>query len=434
MRMMLSMALLTVLAACDDTTGAASGTSADLLPGDDALHSDDDTTSTDDPTALRDDVSCSTGSATQALSALDLAEPGPFEVASQNETFYDTSRPSTDDGLFAEDGRKLATTVWYPSQKEWWELDDTVDGQNLPVVVYSHGFSSSKDEGAFLGEHLASHGYIVVAPTFPLTNMMAPGGPDMIDTVNQPGDVSFLIDQFLAKSALSSDKFHGAVDASRIAVAGTSMGGMTTSLVTYHRTLHDPRVKAAVTLAGPGSMFGPSFYDHRAVPLLALHGDLDAIVDYDYNAVRTLERAAPYTTLVTIEDGSHTAFAPIPLEDLVLPLMGSLVAPEGSHPDNPDRLGCGVIADSMPDDASFLDLIGGAADGLVTADDPMPCDMAYLSEPALEPDAQREIAAIATLAFLESYFAGAQSRRESACLFVESRLGDLGGVTVESSP
>ncbi len=208
------------------------------------------------------------------------------------------------------------------------------------------------------------------------------------------------------------------------------MGGMTTSLVTYHRTLHDPRIKAAVTLAGPGSMFSTEFYDHRPVPLLALHGDLDAIVDYEYNALRTIGRAAPYATLVTIAEGSHTAFAPIPLEELVLPLMGELVAPEGSHPDNPDRLGCGMIADSMPDDASFLDLMGGAENGMTTADDPMPCDMAFLSQPALEPDTQREIAAIATLAFLDAYLAGDQTRREQACHFLEDGLPNMSGVSV----
>ena len=48
--------------------------------------------------------------------------------------------------------------------------------------------------GAYLAEQLASLGYVVVAVDYPLTNGLAPGGPDVKDVVNQLADVSFLID------------------------------------------------------------------------------------------------------------------------------------------------------------------------------------------------------------------------------------------------
>ncbi len=421
--------LLTLVVACDeqdaDTDTGELGTDIDTSDTD-----TDPSDDTDPTTQSRSSVNCTYGAAASSLTSVELAAPGAFEVDSETDTWYDTSRPAVSDDWWAPDGRPLAVQIWYPATSEWWELDSHVVGSDLPLVVYSHGFSSSKDEASFLGAHLASHGYIVIAPTFPLTNLQTPGGPDMADIVNQPGDVSFLIDQMLAKSSLASDKFFGTVDGDRVAVAGTSLGGMTSSLVTYHRSLHDPRIKAAVTLAGPGSMFDTSFYDHRAVPLLALHGDIDAIVDYDHNALRTVERAAPYATLVTIENGSHTAFAPIPFEDLVLDVLGALVAPDGAHPDNPDRLGCGIIADNMPENASFLDAMGGAANGMTTADDPTPCAMTYLSQAAIEPSVQREIAAVAVLAFFEAYMAEELPRREAACIFLDEGLPDIPGVSV----
>lgn len=378
----------------------------------------------------RTDLACAYGAVDDPLTAADLGAPGPYDVFTETVQYVDESREGTGN-WWEPEGRVLDTKIWFPGTQEWWEWSAQVDGSDHPLVVYAHGFSSSRDEASFLGEHLASHGYIVVAPTFPLTNMFAPGGPDMIDTVNQPGDVSFVLDQMLARNALASDRFHGAIDADRIAVAGTSMGGMTTSLVTYHRTLRDPRVKAAVTLAGPGSMFDTTFYDHAEVPLLAVHGDLDAIVDYEHNARRTLDRAAPYVTLVTLADGSHTAFAPIPLEDLVLEWGGDLVAPEGSSPDNPDRLGCGVIAENMPEDASFIALMGGLENGMTLSDDPPPCDLAYLSQPALEPSTQRDLASVAVLAFLDAWLADTAERRDAACAWLTDDLADLPGVTVE---
>jgi len=45
---------------------------------------------------------------------------------------------------------------------------------------------------------IASAGYVVAAPIFPLTNTHALGGPNEADLVNQPRDVSFVITKLLA--------------------------------------------------------------------------------------------------------------------------------------------------------------------------------------------------------------------------------------------
>ena len=82
-----------------------------------------------------------------------------------------------------------------------------------------------------MAEAMASHGYIVAAADYPLTSGSTPGGANGDDVVNQPADVSFLIDSVLNLSA-DEKPFAGEVDGSRIGLSGYSLGGLTTYLTT----------------------------------------------------------------------------------------------------------------------------------------------------------------------------------------------------------
>ena len=48
--------------------------------------------------------------------------------------------------------------------------------------------------------------------------------------------------------------FAGGIDRDRIGAMGLSLGGLTTTLVAFHPTLGDPRIRAAVSIAGPSAM------------------------------------------------------------------------------------------------------------------------------------------------------------------------------------
>ncbi len=142
--------------------------------------------------------------------------------------------------------RRLEGTVWYPGASALGPY---------PLIVFSHGFSASKTTGAYLAEHLTSLGYVVVAVNYPLTNWNAPGGPVAVDVANQPADVSFLIDTLNAQGTTAGHVLQGMIDASRIGVAGISLGGLTTELVSFHPTMGDPRIGAAVSISGLTAMF-----------------------------------------------------------------------------------------------------------------------------------------------------------------------------------
>jgi predicted dienelactone hydrolase len=110
--------------------------------------------------------------------------------------------------------------------------------------------------------------------------MSAPGGPRLSDVLNQPGDVSFLIDSFLGFSHQTGHQLEGAIDEEAIGLSGHSLGGLTT-LLTAFGPRRDPRVKAALPIAGPACLVGATAYDTPAVPLLVLGGSEDRIVAWD---------------------------------------------------------------------------------------------------------------------------------------------------------
>jgi predicted dienelactone hydrolase len=248
----------------------------------------------------------------------------PLAVGTSDHTFVDSSRATHANGDFpGAPERTLEATLWYPEGKP---------GPH-PLVVYSHGFMSSRGENVPLAELMASHGYVVASVDYPLTNGRAPGGPNVDDAVSQPGDVSFVIDTLTGWSE-DARPFEGSIDPRRIGVAGLSLGGLTTTLVTFHPKLRDPRIAAAVSIAGPAAFFSPEFFAQADVPFLMIAGTGDAMVEFDANAAATpakLRRGG----LLAIEGGSHAGFAAF-ADMFPLRLLG-----------NPDSIGCAALTSNL---------------------------------------------------------------------------------------
>jgi dienelactone hydrolase len=277
-----------------------------------------------------------------------------------------------------------------------------------PLVVYSHGFMSTRDGGTHLAEHLASHGYVVVAASFPLTNFNAPGGPNATDVINQPQDVSFLIDRVLA---LGPDErtFLGGIDPDRIGVAGVSLGGLTATLAAYHPRFRDPRIRAAISIAGPSVMFEPRYFDFADVPFLMIAGTHDAMIRYEENAEPIPDKIIR-GGLITLTGASHAGFSY--LAEGPMRLLG-----------NPDEIGCWSLMTNLELEASkdpFPDL-GGPAEGILDAtESTMPCE--YRFETAMPAGKQHWLTVLAARAFFESYFATNPESRADNALFLARTL------------
>ena len=336
------------------------------------------------------------------LTSAQVLQPGPFAVGGTTMTFVDTSRPTMPNHTFpGAPSRTLVTEVWYPidpqsstTSPETRNAPLARSGAPYPLVIYSHGFMSIRVGGAYLARHLASYGYVVGAPDFPLSSVSAPGGPNFLDLANQPGDVRFVIDQLLALSADEHSALAGSIAPERIGLTGLSMGGSTTFLAAFHPTLRDPRVRAAAPMAGVACFLGPDFYGSTSVPLLILHGDIDAIVPYQANAVFAFGEANPPKYLVTIAAGSHTGFTD-----------GIEVIAEGAN--NPDDLGCRALGGPTGNvgNSVLVDSLGGQEAGIIDGVCPAGCTLARQPR-SIRPSRQHQLTILSIFPFFEAYLRG----------------------------
>lgn len=183
------------------------------------------------------------------------------EVTTRHLDLVDTTRPTTtSSGTFVAPTRSLPTTVWVPS-----------GSGPFPVVVFAHGFRDGVAPYARIANHLAEQGYLVAAPSFPLTDEARAGANlDEDDIDHEAADLSFVLTQLLDDPELGP-----VADRTRIGAAGHSDGASVAVQLAYGPTGKDPRVRAVVALTagspGPGALSGP--------PMLLEQSDTDQYND-----------------------------------------------------------------------------------------------------------------------------------------------------------
>ncbi|MFU8814309.1 MAG: alpha/beta hydrolase family protein [Pseudomonadales bacterium] len=318
-----------------------------------------------------------------------LYRPGTLGVSSQPIALVDTSRPTKPNGDFeGSTHRALNGVVWYPA---------TQGHRPFPLIVYSHGFMSSVAEPEYLVDFLVPKGYVVVAVDYPLSHGGAPGGPTVSDVINQPGDVSFVIDAMLARNADALDDLHGLLDPLRIAAVGLSLGGLTTQLAAFHRDVRDPRLGAAVSIAGPSAFLAPGFFQTTDIPFMMIAGSADAIIPYQANAAPIVSKAGS-SLLVTLDKGSHVGFAG----------MSSVFFRWSRHP---DKIVCPLLLRGLDREGGDAEpiLAPDAGVGISTSGVP-PCTMETFDR-AMRPADQQMLTRLALYAFLEKVFAHDADRR-----------------------
>lgn len=276
-------------------------------------------------TACSDDGGGSESPAAPTVEALTLADvtaPGPYAVGSTTYQFVDTTRPTAASGdVPGSDERLLTTEVWYPAVADPAKPDgrdakvDTTGGR-YPLIVFAHGLSSSRLFSPAYTRHLASRGYIVVAPDFPLTRIGTPGGTRFLDTVNQAGDVSYVIDAMLAYNQSPGHLLEGAINAERIGLTGHSGGAFTTLITLYgiYGAKRDDRIDAALPISGTGCFYDASAVGDVDTPIMTLTGSEDLIVPRRGNR-RAYEQANAPRYFVEVLGANHVRFTLADVDD-----------------------------------------------------------------------------------------------------------------------
>ncbi|MFB2878553.1 alpha/beta hydrolase [Floridanema aerugineum] len=163
-------------------------------------------------------------------------KPGPYKF--NKSTFYLKRLIKSLEGRPIE--REYYVDLYVPEGKT----------RPAPIVIISHGLGSTPAAFAYLGTHLASHGFVVAIPEHigsgevqfeDLITGLSTTNVQLTSFVERPLDIKQVIDELEKRSQTD---LAGRLDLSRIGVMGHSFGGYT-ALVSAGATLNLERIRFA---------------------------------------------------------------------------------------------------------------------------------------------------------------------------------------------
>ncbi len=248
---------------------------------------------------------------------------GPHPVGNRSFEMSNPERAAT----------RMSVDVWYPGQLPTTGTRDLARASHplgmrheahpdlaaaagpFPAVLFSHGNSGYRQQSTFLTAHLASWGFVVVAPDHPgntFSEMQAHADEEarraahLLARAHRPGDLCAVLDALIAQPEGLPK-----VDADRIGALGHSFGGWTS----IKMARRDPRVRAICGLAPASEPFvGRKAFEpdelpfSRALPLLMIAGLDDVLVDFASSVRPLADRMARPHALLGVEGFDHFHF------------------------------------------------------------------------------------------------------------------------------
>jgi hypothetical protein len=198
--------------------------------------------------------------------------PRPYPVGWIQLNLTDPTRPTA-----FKAGRHLPTYVFYPAVGPGGGAETAnAPGlyQNWPVVLFAEGYNGSLGAYHDLVHHLAAAGFVVLFPLFPLETA---GGPlNEADLVNEPSDVTFVLEQAIAAGARSG-VLHGMVDAAHLAMVGHSDGSEAVLGAAYLPGQIGARARVVIAASGQGLLIGNKGGTTSSHAVMVIQGTADTI-------------------------------------------------------------------------------------------------------------------------------------------------------------
>ncbi len=181
----------------------------------------------------------------------------------------------------------------------------------FPVVLFSHGYAGFPEQSADLTTHLASWGFVVVAPDHverSLSGLLGTAGAG-VAKLSDPVVLSQSLDAAIAQAGDASSPLHDLLNVKKVAVVGHSAGAS----AAYEEASAEPRIKAfisySVGLGGaPGKASTPP--PVPTVPGMVMIGTGDGVIAPDASRkVYDGMKAPKYK--VEIENAGHLVFSDV---------------------------------------------------------------------------------------------------------------------------
>jgi dienelactone hydrolase len=211
----------------------------------------------------------------------DLAAAGPYRVASARIALRRTS-------TVEHVPRRIDPSAWSPA--------NAPAGCRLPLILFSHGHYGRARDYAQLLRHLASVGFVVLAPHHPDRTVR-----DRAEAVERTDDMAYLLEHLTRVADRLTPGLARHIDAGRVGIAGHSFGGFTAADL----AATNDRVRAAIAMAGGGVEEAGIIH----APVLAMAGAADRLVPLSF--MRGFFTSLPSTTphgLLVLAGAGHGAY------------------------------------------------------------------------------------------------------------------------------
>lgn len=214
-----------------------------------------------------DDDDSGTGGDGSLAPEVDAGATGPLQIDSYTESLNSSDYASA--------------IVYYPTNSK---------RAKMPATTLSGGFTNTKEDMIWLAEHLASHGFVVIAFT-PTTNTTL--DPNVWATGHKGA-----IAKIKAENGRAGSPLQGKIDVGHLGVSGFSMGGAGTIVAVNE-------LGSAVQASVPICAFNP-ILPAAKVPTLFITGSADVVAAPGpiVNAYQSMQSGAP-KALTNFSNMSH---------------------------------------------------------------------------------------------------------------------------------
>ena len=186
------------------------------------------------------------------------------------------------------------------------------DGGPYPLVLFSHGYAGFPEQSADLVTHLASWGFVVVAPDHverSLDGLLGTAGQSVPKSTDEQV-LGATLDKTLAEAKRPGSPLDGLVEEAKVSVIGHSAG----AAAAYRLAGTDDRIRSFISYAvGLGGGEGAPTTTKPVVPKvpgMVMRGSADGIIAPERSKA-VYDGMQPPKALATFDGGGHLLFSDI---------------------------------------------------------------------------------------------------------------------------
>lgn len=190
--------------------------------------------------------------------------------------------------------RNFNAVIYYPAYVEGLQTAINDTAGPYPIFAFGHGFLMQNSFYTSIFKHLATHGYIVIAPQFPDTQH-----GELAD------DLLHCVNFIKSQDTVTTSIFYGLVNKDKVGLSGHSMGGGASLLAASRDSTITLVAPLAAAETNPSAIARMNFIIGVVYLITA---ENDGITPPAVHQIPMYNSANPIKALPVIKGGNHTKF------------------------------------------------------------------------------------------------------------------------------